>query len=141
MPADLLVLMPHTDPKLSTLEISGVTLRRGRIQEKKHVRGTPDVNPIVLLLGCDTAGSVQDPAGYATIFLKKGAAVVFSTLTMLLAGHAAAMSQSLARMLRDPARDAQTLGELVSGFRRESVRAGMISAIAVTAYGDSDWSV
>lgn len=140
-PADLLVLMPHTDPKLSTLEISGVTLRRGRIQEKKHVRGTPEVNPIVMLLGCDTAGSEQDPAGFATIFLKKGAAVVFSTLTMLLAAHAATMSQSLATTLRDPARKAQTLGELVSDFRRESVRAGMISALAVTAYGDADWSV
>ncbi|SFS14344.1 hypothetical protein SAMN04487846_2902 [Microbacterium sp. cf046] len=139
--ADLLVLMPHTDPKASTLEISGATLRRGRIQEKKHVRSAADVNPIVMLLGCDTAGSQEDPAGFATIFLKKGAAVVFSTLTMLLAGHAATMSQGLAGMLRDPDRKAQSLGELVSDFRRESVRSGMISALAVTAYGDSDWSL
>jgi hypothetical protein len=139
--ADLLVLMPHTDPKASTLEISGVTLRRGRIQEKKHVRSDADVNPIVLLLGCDTAGSHEDPAGFATIFLKKGAAVVFSTLTMLLAGHAATMSQRIAGMLRDPARAAQSLGELVSDFRRESVRSGAISALAVTAYGDTDWSL
>lgn len=137
-PTDLLVLMPHTDPAVATLEISGVTLRRGNI-EAKHVTGAHDVRPVMVLLGCDTAGSDEDPAGYATRFMAKGAAVVFSTLTMLLAGHAATMSQQLAAKLHDPGRKAASLGQFVTEFRRESMRAGFISALAVTAYGDSDW--
>lgn len=139
-PADLLVLLPHTDPAVRTLEISGSTLRSGRV-EKRHVTGGQPVNPVVVLFGCDTAGSKDDPAGYATRFMAKGAAVVFSTLTMLLGRHAAAMSQRLVTALQDPARAEQPLGELVAAFRREAVRAGLISALAVTAYGDADWKV
>ena len=55
--------------------------------------------------------------------------------------HAAAMSQQLAAMLRAPDRQEQPLGELVADFRREAVRGGLISALAVTAYGDADWMV
>jgi len=139
-PTDLLVLMPHTDPAVKTLEISGKTLRNGRI-EKWHVTGGQTVSPVVVLFGCDTAGTDEDPAGYATRFMAKGAAVVFSTLTMLLAGHAASMSAQLAALLLDAGRAEQPLGELVSRFRRDAVRGGLISALSVTAYGDADWKV
>lgn len=137
---DLLVLMPHTDPALPSLEISGTTLRRGRI-EARHVTGGRDVHPMVVLFGCDTGGSDEDPAGYATRFMAKGAGAVFSTLTMLLNTHAAAMSQQLAALLMDPARGELPLGELVARFRREAVRAGLVAALSVTAYGDADWRV
>ncbi len=139
-PSDLLVLMPHTDPAVRTMEIAGHTLRNGRV-EKRHVTGGHEVHPVVVLFGCDTDGSRDDPAGFATRFMKKGAAVVFSTLTMLLARHAASMSQRLAAALRAPDRGEQPLGELVAAFRREAVRGGLISALAVTAYGDADWKV
>src|SRR5690606_28802785 len=139
-PTDLLVLMPHTDPKVKTLEISGVTLRSGRI-ERRHVTGPHKVAPIVVLFGCDTAGSKDDPAGYVPRFMAQGAAVVFSTLTMLLGRHAPAMSEQLGTLLQAQDRKPQPLGELVATFRREAVRGGQISALAVTAYGDADWKV
>lgn len=139
-PADLLVLMPHTDPAVASLEISADTRRRGQI-EKAHVTGGREVHPLVVLFGCDTAGSDEDPAGYATRFMAKGAAAVFSTLTMLLNTHAAALSQQLAGLLVDPGRAEQPLGELVARFRRDAVRGGLVSALSVTAYGDADWTV
>jgi hypothetical protein len=139
-PTDLLILMPHTDPKTHTIEISGAELRKGRV-EKPYITGGKEVAPVAVLFGCDTAGSDEDPAGWAGLFLDKGAAVVFSTLTMLLGRHATAMSQQLVEMLRDPERDGRPLGETVAEFRREAVRAGLISALAVTAYGDADWTV
>ena len=139
-PSDLLVLMPHTDPKVRTMEITGQSLRIERVKTG-HVTGGHEVRPVVVLFGCDTDGSRDDPAGFATWFMKKGAAVVFSTLTMLLARHAAAMSQQLASALRAPDRAEQPLGELVAAYRREAVRGGLISALAVTAYGDADWKV
>ena len=141
-PTDLLVLMPHTDPAEHSLEIAGSkpTLRSGRI-EARHVTGGKDVHPVVVLFGCDTAGSKDDPAGYATRFMAKGAAVVFSTLTMLLGRHAAAMSEQLATALLAEGRTEQPLGQVVATFRRDALRAGLISALAVTAYGDADWKV
>jgi len=139
-PADLLLLMPHTDPNVASLEISKDTRRRGQIEEW-HVTGRRAVHPLVVLFGCDTAGSKEDPAGYAARFISKGAAVVFSTLTMLLNTHAVAMSQHLVALLNDPARDERPVGELVARFRRDAVRSGLISALSVTAYGDAGWTV
>ena len=140
-PRDLLLLMPHTDDADATMEISGTPMERVRILES-YVTGDDDrSHPAVVLFGCDTAGSDEDPAGFANWFMDLGASFVFSTLTMLLARHAASMSEILVRQLRDPARGEQSLGEFVAAYRREAVRGGQISALAVTAYGDADWSL
>jgi len=138
-PTDLLVLMPHTDPKAGTLEISGSTLPTARI-EQTYVAGGQKVTPVMVLFGCDTAGSKDDPAGYATRFLMKGAAVVFSTLTMLLGRHAAAMSQQLAATLRAPDRAGAPLGAVVAAFRRDAGRAGPTSARGGAADSDGHWT-
>jgi hypothetical protein len=140
-PTDLLVLMPHSVTQDKELEISGTRLRNGRI-ERKHVTGGHANNaPVVVLFGCDTSGTTEDPAGYAGRFMAKGAAVVLSTLSILLNTHAAQMSQRLASVLREPSRAKRPMGELVTAFRRESVRAGLVSALSVAAYGDADWTV
>jgi hypothetical protein len=149
---DLLVLMPHTDSSTTALEISphpkgprplreeDIRLKRGQL-EKKYVTGGRDVTPFVVLFGCDTAGFEDDPSGYAGTFMKLGAGVVISTLTMLLNRHAAEMSQLLAATLFDVSRPEEPVGDLVAKFRRDAVRAGLISALAVAAYGDADWKV
>lgn len=145
-PADLLVLMPHNESGDHALEISGALLEKGRMKPlyitgSTAASGERSVTPVAVLFGCDTDGSDEDPAGWAGLFLHHGAAVVFSTLTMLHARHAASMTERLTAMLRDPARDGEPLGQLVSEFRREAVRSGLLSALAVTAYGDGDWTV
>jgi hypothetical protein len=137
---DLLVLMPHTDPQSKTMEISSTLLALSRV-ERFYVTGGNTASPIVVLFGCDTGGSEEDPAGYAGRFMSKNAAVVFSTLTMLLNRHAAALSHELTSMLRDPDRDREPLGALTTRFRRECVQQGLLPALAVTAYGDADWTV
>lgn len=145
-PADLLVLMPHNETGDHALEISGALLEKGRMKPLYitgggAASGAAAVTPVAVLFGCDTDGSDEDPAGWAGLFLHHGAAVVFSTLTMLHARHAASMTERLTAMLLDPARDGEPLGRLVSEFRREAVRDGLLSALAVTAYGDGDWTV
>lgn len=136
----LLVLMPHTDELAATMEIMGTTLHSARL-ESRYVTGGHDTAPIVMLFGCDTAGSTQNPAGYAARFLEKGAAVAFATLTVLLGRHAAAMARKVGEVLQDPQRSPEPLADLVARFRREAVRDGLIGALAVTAYGDADWQV
>lgn len=139
--ANLLVLMPHTDAAADTMEISKTALRSGRVEPKRHVTGGRDSHPVVVLFGCDATGSRENPAGYATLFMRSEAGVVFATHTMLLNAHAAELSQRLIASLRDAQRPTQPIGDLVRSFRREAVRDGLLAALAVTAYGDSDWNV
>ena len=61
--------MPHTDPKADTLEIAGKTLAGGRI-EPRYVVAAADLNPVVMLFGCDTGGFTDNPAGYAARFMR-----------------------------------------------------------------------
>lgn len=139
---DVLVLLPHADVPRATLEISRATLARGRI-EARHVTGGRDVRPVVLLLGCDTAGSAEDPAGFATRFLARDAAVVVASLTMLRTGHAARLAERLVTDLRTAAGDRRRTpaGDLVTAFRRAAVADGLLAALAVAAYGDADWTI
>ena len=123
------------------MEISNKTLRGGRVDAVRYVTGGRENHPVVILFGCDTAGSLQDPAGWATLFMQMNAGVVFSTLTMLLNRHAAELSQQLAADLLSDQHEPQSLGELIHGFRIKAVRQGLIAALAVTAYGDSDWRI
>ena len=141
---DVLVLLPHTTvvDAASILEISASTLDRARI-ERRHVTGGRTVRPLVLLLGCDTAGTALDPGGFATRFLQRDAAVVLSALTMLDTSHAARLAERTVTALREAAADRRRtpLGDLVTAVRRTAVADGLVSALAVTAYGDADWTV
>ena len=115
---DLLVLMPHTDPRADTLEIAGKTLAGGRI-EPRYVVAAADLNPVVILFGCDTAGFTDNPAGYAARFMRARAGVVFSTLTMVKGSQASAMSRGLAETLmatgRTPLPDGRGAARLPPG--------------------------
>lgn len=139
---DLLVLLPHTNVAQATLEVSGTTLARGRI-EARHVTGGRGVHPVVLLLGCDTGGCREDPAGFATRFLARDAAVVLSSLTELHPRHAARLAERLVTALRDAASDRRRtpVGDVVTAVRRAAVGDGLLAALGTAAYGDADWTV
>ncbi|MDT7786708.1 MAG: hypothetical protein QOF58_5127 [Pseudonocardiales bacterium] len=139
-PADLLLLMPHTSNEDATLEISKNTLKRGRISPR-YVTGGHQTHPVVVLFGCDTTGNKANPAGFATRFLKYHAGLVFTSLTVLLNIHAAALAQRLAQVLRDPDRQPQPIGEVMTAFRRAAVRDGLPAALGLTVCGNTDWTV
>jgi hypothetical protein len=44
-------------------------------------------------------------------------------------------------MLVDSNRRREPLGDLMTAFRRSGVRSGFVSALALTAYGDADWTI
>ena len=95
----LLVLMPHTDyTGTPMMEIDGEPLERSFI-EPEYVTGDRDVDPIVVLFGCATSGNPDDPAGFASRFCEKGAAVVFHSSAQLLNTHAVQLSQRLVTLL------------------------------------------
>lgn len=138
---NLLVLMPHNKPG-PALEIRGALLKRGYLRDRHVVGNNGDLSqPVVLLFGCDTAGSTADPAGWAGRFVQRKAAVVFSTLTMLYAGDAAKLAQLMSTLLRTPGRSEQSIGELAREFRAKALHDDVISALGVASYGDTDWTV
>lgn len=137
---ELLVLLPHTDYTGEALmEIDANDLPRGFI-EPEYVTGKRDVDPVVVLFGCATSGNPDDPAGFASRFCTNGAAAVFHSSTQLLNTHATALAQRLvSRLTADgPSRP---VSDVLAEFRAEAVRDGLLSAFAIYAYGDADWSI
>jgi hypothetical protein len=140
--ADLLVLLPHTDYDGPSLFIGDhVELRRGQIEAPLVTGGHVTLMPMLVLFGCETAGTGDDPAGFASRFISKGAAVVFTSLTKLLGSHASELAERLGVLLLDSERATMSLAELVTRFRQDAVRSGLVAALAVCAYGDADWRV
>ena len=139
--AGLLILMPHTTPDPPTLEVSSEPLHRSLIVPGLVTGERAGPPPVVVLFGCDTAGSADDPVGFATRFLWAGAAVVFASFTLLRANVAPLLASRLVAALRDPARKGQPVGQVLRDVRREALRAGLPAALALTAYGDADWEV
>lgn len=135
---ELLVLLPHTDYKQVSLEISADGLQRSHI-EPEYVTGARDVHPVVVLFGCRTTGKADDPAGFATRFMTKGARAVFHSSTDLLNVHAATLAQRLVGHLTKPDREPQLLSDAQAAFRREAVHDGYLAAFAIAAFGDADW--
>ena len=97
--------------------------------------------PAVVLFGCETGGSAADPSGFAMRFLNAGAGVVFSTLAKLGASTASLLADRLIAALRDPARDGQSVAQVLRDVRAEGLREHQVSALALTAYGRTAWEV
>jgi hypothetical protein len=136
----LLVLLPHTDYRYQPLmEIDDQGLPRGYI-ESAHVTGDREVDPVVVLFGCATSGNADDPAGFASRFCTKGAAIVFHSSTQLLNKHAASLAQRLSKQLTAAGRS-RPVSDLLAEFRAEAVRDGLLAAFAIYAYGDADWKI
>lgn len=136
----LLVLCPHADYKKFVLEIGDADLKRGRIAER-YVTGGRDVKPFVLLFGCRTAPTADDPAGFASRFMQTGARAVFHSSTDLLNRHAVELARRLARRLAEGMEPPQLLSEAMTAFRRQAVADGYIAGLSIASIGDADWRV
>jgi hypothetical protein len=136
----LLVLCPHADYKKLILEIGNANLDRGRIVER-YVTGGREVKPFVVLFGCRTAPTPDDPGGFATRFIQTGARAVFHSSTDLLNRHAVELAGRLARRLVDGMDPPQLLSEAMTAFRRQAVADGYLAGLSIAAIGDADWRV
>ena len=141
------VLLPHTDvdPDVGqeALEIgSGDLLPQPRIDETIVGATEPPEPVVVLLLGCDTAGAGVGFRKFPSQFRHAGAPIVVATLTPVLGRHAADVARRLVgRMAQawqaEPGR--WSIGDLMTGIRRELLAAGFPIGLALVAFGDADW--
>lgn len=133
----LLILLPHNEDH--ALEISETWLEEGDVDNPYVIGTDPDRHPLVVLLGCETAGSPSDLYGCGSYFLGAHAAVVLGTLASVDATAAAWLASLVVRVLREPHAAGRSIGEIMTELRRAALRENMVSALALTAYGDSRW--
>jgi hypothetical protein len=147
----LIVLLPHqgydTLAKLDYLEIGRASrLKAGQVKRELVGRaGGPE--PIVLLLGCGTADGKVKYRSFAADFRSRGAHIVVGTIASVLGRDAAPIAQQfvreLARIGRARVDGAPTefmrFDETMLAVRRRMALEGNVAALALVAFGDSDW--
>ncbi len=153
----LLVAFPHNTGIGSTrgLELGNSTIRTRGIrfypvgavegaaaQGPWHVRRPGGDPPLVLLLGCDTAGSTEPFSSHVSAFRQAGAAVVVSTIATVLGAHAVEVGTRIVADLLEQVAASQGqphLGELLRQAKCRALLASQPMALCVVAFGDADW--
>ena len=158
----LLIAFPHNDQGgfLPTLELGGNALATenmrifketttGAPEELKwHVRPPLGAAPLVLLLGCDTAGTAESFGSHVSAFRQAGAAIVVSTIATVFGEHAVSVGTTIAaEMLKissmgNAVPDGQgfdRFGEVLRAAKRQALLDSLPMALCVVAFGDADW--
>ncbi len=153
----LLVAFPHNTGSGSTrgLELGNSTIRTRGIrfypvgavegaaaQGPWHVRRPGGDPPLVVLLGCDTAGSTEPFSSHVSAFRQAGAAVVVSTIATVLGAHAVEVGTRIVADLLEQVAASQGqphLGELLRQAKCRALLASQPMALCVVAFGDADW--
>ena len=162
----LLLAFPHNEGKEEDvlLEIGGRKLYTLDLPTA-YVRADPSATPVVLLLGCDVAGTAQDFSTHVRHFRQAGAAVVVSTIATVFGPHAVRVGQAIVEGLlarvggaeqgagagSDAATDGPPavlpavppavprIGEALRDARRAALLESLPMAMCVVAFGDADW--
>ena len=145
----LLLLLPHhgIQAALDYLEIGDEQLTedlgklsRGQIDRQYVNLDGRDPGPIVLLLGCQTAGETE--TGYVEmtqLIQQQHASIVLGTLAQILGRHAAPLARELVTELV-AVKDAQAdFGTIMRRVRRRMLGRGYLMALCLVALGDAEW--
>jgi hypothetical protein len=137
----LIIAMPHheeVDPAM--LEINGDSTI-GVLIYDTHVRktGSKD-NPIVALLGCDTAGTALQYGTFVERFHLNGASIVIGTVATVFGKHAATIADMLVQGLKAGSEEEKNnrMGEVMLSIKRKAVLDGLLMALCLVAFGDAD---
>lgn len=138
----LIVALPHAGGKDSNLflEINGDSIPSSSISESYVVSEAG--RPIVLLLGCDTAGtgSWDTYATNITIFRQAQAALVLATVATVFGDDVASVAGTLVEGLaKAGASSHDCFGEVLLRAKREAVANSTLAALCLVAFGDADW--
>jgi hypothetical protein len=114
-----------------------------------HVRAPSGEPPMVLLLGCDTAGTAETFGSHVAKFRLAGAAIVVSTIATVFGEHAVRVGTTIVEELlkrtspeiEGTAMDRERLGEILRDAKRAALLQSLPMALCVVAFGDADWSL
>jgi hypothetical protein len=139
----LLVLIPHTDvdgtlnvPMMEIGKQQWLTLNQ-LDEDYIHVK---KVQPIVLLLGCETAQQHVTFEDFISNFSIQGAAIVVASSTSILGRQAAPLAAEFVRVLKTLiGGNGATFGDVMLTVRRNVMQKGYPMVLSVSSYGDADW--
>lgn len=142
----LLVLLPHTSKNAATgsnyLEISGSERLEFPDIEREFILGPDgDPRPVVILMGCKTGSPDISYENIIHDFRSLGAALVVGTGSTILGRHAAPVTNALLESLTQTNATKVPFGDLMLSVRRQMVSNGLLMALCLTSYGDTDWLV
>ena len=146
--ADVLLLLPHVGGRgrRAFLEIGQGDNLRLVHDLTPFIKGPPYPDdlltrrpPIVLLLGCATAGGVPLDE-FPSKFLDQGARLVIATLAVVRGRFVAPLGAELAMQILEQSRAGVVqVGELLRRLRLDAFVRGDPTAMALVAFGDSSW--
>jgi hypothetical protein len=145
----LLLALPHHDVAKSLdylqigdehLPVRQGQLNRGQLTEDYVNPQNRQPGPLVLLLGCRTAQSVED--GYVQMarrFQRLHASIVVGTLAQILGRHAAPLARELVAQLVGVSDGELDFGAIMRRVRRRMLARGYLMALCLVALGDAEW--
>lgn len=142
----LLFLVPHViDDQVTTIEIGVGDALETALVAAAHVRSPADRTPppIVVLLGCKTAKAKYMFSNVVAAFRRQRPAAVICTGAPIVGRHAVPVAEALLKTIRAAVASSEpmSLGDVMRDVRRAMVRAGLLMAFTVLAFGDLDWQI
>ncbi len=145
----LLVLLPHTLTNsvthISSLEISATERLPFTKLNAGYVLGqTKETRPVVILMGCKTNAPDFPYENFVSEFRRLGAAIVVGTGSTILGHHAAPVTSELIKALAAVSSGEGggiVFGDVMLDIRRRMVADGLLMALCLTSYGDTDWII
>ena len=100
-----------------------------------------DSNPIVMLLGCGTAGEGAPMLEAPMRFLQGGAPGVIATMGAVRGRTIVPIAVRLLEELRGSAQVGERLGDAMRRIRQRCLITGVVTGLNLVAFGDSDWDL
>jgi hypothetical protein len=132
-----------TELRTTALELFRDSNTKVDAKKNYYVRLPGKAAPLVFLLGCDTAGALDDTGSHVTAFHRAGAAVIVSTVATVYGKHAIEVGHSIASALLKKAASGTNanLGEVLRDAKRAALLESLPMALGVVAFGDADWRI
>lgn len=144
---NLLVLLPHTAPYPDAPEQLAMEIQNSHLlfaqMKRQHVHADDAPEPVVLLLGCETAAPKEVHfMNFASKFHAHGALLVISTVSEVRGCHVAGFAGDLAKRLKQTVGDGPTdFGQVFLSMKRELFASGNALGLTLIAYGDTAWEL
>ncbi len=143
-PPTILVLITHTIPDDDlgpNLQLGSDLLRAHRVADGNFLNpGVLEPGPVVIAIGCDTAGLDTSFGDYVTNLHAGGAELVVSAISPVPGKQVADFVERFFAALPDylATPGVHRFGAVLTAVRRQTVATGDVLGLAITASGDAD---
>lgn len=139
----LLLAFPHNEVSSddARLEIGGKLLDTLGLKPDYVRSPEGPQQPVVMLLGCDVAGTAEEYANHIGWFRRAGAAVVVGTVATVFGEHAVKVGQAITTALLAPSDQPRRIAEVIRDAKRQALLDSLPMALCVVAFGDADWQL